>query len=261
MESVKRFMRYSTFAYRSRFGVMDWKKYILFTLLTPVIQMLCFSMVAKYANGGEMERWFIGNALILTYMSTLFGVGTQFSNERRLGTLGAIIAAPSSKLATFLPRTVLFIFEGVLNIIVGFIFGLLFFGLNIPLSKMLSLLLLCFIASFAATGFGVLISSLALLTRDLNLLLNVMSMAMLGLTGANFPLERLPKVLSFIPNLLPLTRSIKLSQIILNGGTISNNMYLVVSELFVGIIFAVLGIALFKYIERQAVVKGTLDLL
>ncbi len=223
--------------------------------------MFCFALLAKYANGGNIDRWFVGNALVLTYMSSLFGMGTQLSNERRTGTLVMIIASPASKIATFLPRTIMFAIEGVLNVMVGFAFGFLFFGLNISMEQFLSLLALCFIASFAAAGFGVLISSLALLTRDLNLLLNIASMVLLGLTGANFPLERLPKFLQFLPNLLPLTRSIKLSHYIIKGDTLMCHSELVFSEILVGFLPMVLGALLFKVIEKQAIKRGTLDLM
>ncbi len=261
MESLSRFFRRSAFTYKSRFGAMNWKSYILFTLITPVMQMLCFALLARYANGGNIERWFIGNALVLTYMSSLFGMGTQLSNERKTGTLAMIIASPASKITTFLPRTIMFAIEGVLNVMVGFAFGFLFFGLNISVEQFFSLLGLCFIASFAAAGFGVVISSLALLTRDLNLLLNIASMVLLGLTGANFPLERLPGFLQFLPNLLPLTRSIKLSHYIIKGDSIVSHSDLVLSEILVGFLLMLLGALLFKLIERQAIKGGTLDLM
>ncbi len=261
METIRRFFRRSVFTYKSRFGAMDWKAYILFTLITPVMQMLCFTIVARYANGGKIEHWFIGNALVLTYMSSLFGMGTQLARERQTGTLTMIIASPASKIATFLPRTIMFAFEGVLNVIIGFVFGYVFFGLNISAEQFYSLIALCFLASFAATGFGVVVSSLALLTRDLNLLLNVASMVLLGLTGANFPLERLPEFLQFLPNILPLTRSIQLSHYIIKGDTISNHINLVFTEILVGLSLMIFGALLFKIIERQAIKEGTLDLM
>ncbi len=261
METIKRFFRRSVFTYKSRFGAMDWKAYVLFTLLTPVIQMLCFTLLAKYANGGKIEHWFIGNALVLTYMSSLFGIGTQLSNERRTGTLTMIIASPASKIATFLPRTIMFTLEGVVNVLVGFAFGFICFGLNISLEQFLYLIVLCFLASFAAAGFGVVISSLALLTRDLNLLINISSMVLLGLTGANFPISRLPNFLQFLPKILPLTRSIKLSHYVIKGESILNHSNLIFSEILLGFILMLLGSLLFKFIERQAIKKGTLDLM
>lgn len=261
METFQRLFRNAAFTYKIRFGAINWKAYILFTLVTPVMQMFCFALLARYANGGNIDYWFIGNALVLTYMSSLFGMGTQFSNEREIGTLILIIASPESKLATFLPRTIMFTIEGCLNVIVGFAFGFLAFGFNISTGQFLSLLVLCLIASFVASGLGVVISSLALLTGDLNLLLNVSSMVLLGLTGANFPLERLPHFLQFLPNILPLTRSIKLSHYIMKGETLMSHSYLVFGEIFMGLLLMILGMLLFKFIEKKAIKKGTLDLI
>lgn len=261
METFQRFFRHAVFTYKIRFGAINWKAYILFTLVTPVMQMFCYALLARYANGGNIDYWFIGNALVLTYMSSLFGMGTQFSNEREIGTLVVIIASPESKIATFLPRTVIFAIEGCLNVIVGFAFGFFVFGFNISIGQFLSLVVLCFVASFVAAGFGVMISSLALLTRDLNLLLNVSSMLLLGLTGANFPLERLPQFLQFLPKILPLTRSIKLSHYIMKGETLMSHSYLVFGEIFMGLSLMIIGMLLFKFIEKKAITDGTLNLI
>ncbi len=260
MESIKRFFRRSVFVYKSRLATMNWKTYILFTLFTPVLQMTCYSIVAKYANGGRMEKWFIANALVLTFMSTIYGAGTQLSRERNLGTLRLIIASPSSLVATYLPRNILWMLEGVLNILTGFAFGFIFFGFNITLSQLSSLLILSVLASFAVSGFAVIISSLALLTRDLNLLVNVASMLLLGLTGANFPLERLPSFMRFVPDILPLTRTIKLSRYVIKGESILSHFDLVIEEIILGIILTIVGLILFKIIERIAIKQGTLDL-
>jgi ABC-2 type transport system permease protein len=203
----------------------------------------------------------VGNALVLTFFNAIFGVGSQLTRERETGTLIMLIASPSNRLGILLPRAILHIFDGLITVVFGFILAFVLFGLRIPFVVYPQLLLVLLAASFSAMSFGIIISCLGLLTRDLNLLLNIAAMALLGLTGANFPVESLPTWLSMLPWLLPLTRSIKLARLLIEGQAMMEHINLLVGEFLIGTVFIVIGFSVFTFIERSAIRKGTLDVL
>jgi ABC-2 type transport system permease protein len=260
IDTVKRFFRKASFSYKALFSVMNWKQYVFMNLSSPLAQMICFAMLATYANGGGMEKWLVGNALVMTYFNAIFGVGSQLTRERNTGTLTMLIASPSNRLGILIPRATLHVFDGILTVAIGFIVAFLVFGLRLPLNIIPSLIIVLLAASFSAMAFGIIISCLGLLTRDLNLLLNVASMSLLGLTGANFPLSYLPKGISYIPWGLPLTRSIALSKYLISGQSLTDHWQLLLGEFLIGLIFIIFGLLMFKSIEKQAISKGTLEI-
>lgn len=260
IDRLKRLVRKATFSYKALFSVLNWKQYVFMNLSSPLTQMICFAMLATYASGGGMEKWLVGNALVMTYFNAIFGVGSQLTRERNTGTLTMLIASPSSRLGILIPRATLHVLDGILTVAIGFLVAFIVFGLRLPLNIIPSLVIVLLAASFSAMAFGIIISCLGLLTRDLNLLLNVASMSLLGLTGANFPLSYLPNGIDYIPWALPLTRSIALSKHLISGQVLSNHLNLLIGEVLIGIVFIFIGLVMFKSIEKQAISKGTLEI-
>lgn len=261
LDPFKRLARKATLSYKGLFGIMNWQQYVMVNLGTPIMQMLCFTMVANYVYGAvDVSKWLIGNALVMTYFNAIFGVGSQLSSERNSGTLKLLIASPSDRVGIFLPRAILHIFDGLFAVIVGFIIGTVFLGFTLPLSAWPAFLVALIVASFSAMSFGLIISCLGLLSRDLNLILNIASMSMLSLTGANFPIDRMPFWLQTISQAMPLTRSIALCRALQNGESLSANIDLLYGELILGALLMVVGILLFHLMEKIAIKRGVLEL-
>lgn len=261
MDPIKRLFRKATLSYKGLFAVMSVQQYLMVNLGSPLMQMLCFTLVARYVYGGvDVSHWFIGNALVLTYFNAIFGIGVQLTQEKNSGTLKLLIASPSSGVGIFLPRAILHIFDGLVTVLFGLMIGALIFGFNLPFSSWPAFLLILLVASFSAMAFGLIISCLGLLTRDLNLVLNVASMTMLGLTGANFPLERMPVWLQPVGQLMPLTRSIEASRSLYAGMPLSDLSGMLIGELILGIVLMAFGVLIFNVMTRVAVRLGVLEM-
>ncbi len=261
MDSVRVIARKATLSYKGLFSVMDWKTYLMVNISNPIMQMLCFTILAHYVNGSaDVSYWLIGNVLVMTYFNAVFGVGVQLTSEKFAGTLKLLVASPSSRVGIFLPRAILHIFDGLSTVLVGFLVGFAIFGFRLDTSAWLSFILILLVASFSAMSFGLVISCMGLLTRDLNLILNVASMAMLGLTGANFPIDRLPSFMRIASRAMPLTRSIELGRLIHRGEGMLGNIHLLYGELLVGVALMLLGVLIFGTMERYAIKKGVLEL-
>lgn len=261
MDPFKRLVRKATLSYKALFAVMSVKQYLMVNLGSPLMQMLCFTLVARYVYGSmDVSYWFIGNALVLTYFNAIFGVGVQLTQEKNSGTLKLLIASPSSGVSIFLPRAILHIFDGLVTVFIGLVVGLLLFGFSLPIQSWPAFLLILVVASFSAMAFGLIISCFGLLTRDLNLVLNIASMAMLGLTGANFPLDRMPSWLLPVSRAMPLTRSIEASRALYSGVPFSEISGMLVGEIGLGIVLMMIGTALFGVMARVAIKQGVLEM-
>lgn len=253
--------RKATLSYKGLFSVMNWKQYLLVNLMSPILQMFCFSLVAAYVYGYyDLQRWIIGNAFVITYFNAIFGVGIQLYSEKAIGTLKLLIASPSNRLSIFLPRAILHVFDGMFSTIVGLVAASVLLGFRLPLEVWPTFMLALFIASFSAMSFGLIIACMGMVSRDLNLILNIASMALLALTGANFPIERFPLLLQNISSLMPLTRSIKLARFLSDGFPLTDHLNLVFGELLLGFIFILIGYLTFHRMEKKAIQHGVLEL-
>lgn len=261
MDWFKRILRNAVIPYKNIFGAMGYQNYLMVNIGGPLFQMICFTLIASYANQSyDSTYWFIGNALVMTYFNAIFGVGSQLSAEKSYGTLLLLIASPTNRMSIFVPRAILHIFDSLLTVFIGLITGALLFGFTLPLSQVPAFILVIFIAAFSAMSFGLLISSLGLLTRDLNLILNIASMTLLGLTGANFPLEYLPFWIQRIAHVLPLTRSIELCRLLQAGESLGSHLSLLYGECLVGLGIMLVGFVVFSITEKMAIKRGILEL-
>lgn len=261
VDPMARLWRKATLSYKSLFAAMSWQQYAMVHLGSPLMQLLCFSLLSRYVYGRQdLGTWLIGNALLMTYFNAIFGVGSQLSSEKHSGTLPLLIASPSSRAGIFLPRTCLHILDGLVAVFLGFAVAALLFGFRLRPDQWAAFVLVFAVASLCAMSFGLIISCLGLLTRDLNLILNISSSLLLGLTGANFPLSRLPAWLQGFSQALPLTRSIALCRAIQAGAKLTENWQLLLGEVLLALAFMSLGVFLFRLIEGIAIKRGVLEL-
>lgn len=261
MNGILRFNRRLLFNYKNTFGAMSFSGYLIYRIINPFFQLVFFCTVASYVYGTkDVTPWVIGNALTLCYFSAFFGVGQTFISERYNGTLKSVISAPTPTLMIVMPRVLSQAIDAFVSVRVGFLAGFLIFNYQMPIDAILPSILVIIIAIMSAMGMGLLIGAFALLTRDINMLLNISSLTLIALTGSNFHIELLPKVLQWVSNLLPLTRSIKLMRFLAMGDTLSSHRHLLIEECMVGIIFFTLGMSIFHIIEKISLKKATLDL-
>jgi len=261
MAAILRFQRRFLLNYKSALSILSLQGYLMYRIINPFFQMLFFCTIAKYVYGSsDISPWVIGNAVVLCYFSAFFGVGQTFVAERSQGTLKTIISAPSKTVSVVLPRAIMQACDSLLSVLIGFLTGVIFFDFTMPLAALLPILLVLIVAILSAMGLGLLIGSFALLTRDINMLLNIASMALIALTGANFYVELLPLPLQGLSQLLPLTRSISLIRHLVAGQSLFNHITLFYTEMLIGFLYFILALLVFKIIENLSIKHATLDL-
>ncbi|MGL4798169.1 MAG: ABC transporter permease [Cellulosilyticaceae bacterium] len=263
MEMIGRLYRNGLYTYKSLYGGMDLKSFLCYAVMNPVLQVVFFSLIATEAYGeANIAPYVIGNALILITHSAFFGVGSVFVAERFMGTIKSLVTSPVNKFSIFVSKLVFYILEGLRSIGIGLLTGVLFFGVRLEWQVMGLFLITVVVVAFSACAMALAVGSLGLVTRDLNLIMNLMSMGLLALTGANFPVEWLPLGLRQIGEILPVTHGLKVIHMLLEPETLKMGMVYqqLGLELLIGISYCVIAYIVFRVFERMARVEATLDI-
>jgi ABC-2 type transport system permease protein len=263
MELVKRSYRNGLYTFKGLFGFLKPEVYVLVKVINPVFQVLFFSLIAKHAYGNkDITPFIIGNAFVLCMYNAFFGVGCNLINERGFGTLKLLIGSPCNKFFVFITKSSFHIIDGIITVSIGLITGIIFFNIRIPINILPYFLLCLLIAIFTACSMGMLVGSIGLITRDINMLLNLSSSLLMSLSGVNFPTEKLPLILQYISNILPLTNALKASKLLINGGIIDYGKInsLLFNELLLGIGYCIVAYISLRIMEKLAKCKATIDI-
>ena len=261
MDTLRRMYRNSLYSFKGLYGFLQPKIYILVKVINPVLQILFFSLIARHAyNGQDISPYIIGNAFVLCSMNAFFGAGCVMHSERSSGTLKNIIACPGNKFLIFTSKGLFHVLDGGITVAIGIVTGIIFLNLRIPLNALPVFILIILVSMFTACAMGLLIGSIGLVTRDINLLLNLASMSLMALSGVNFPVEQLPQGLQYISNIFPLTHCLKAARILSTESSFEGVGGLILKEAGIGILYCVFAYVIFKTMERVAKIKATIDI-
>lgn len=261
MENVLRFFRQSIMSYKALFTWLKPGVYITSKVAGPIFQVIFFSIMVSFAyKSSNITSYIIGNSIVLCTLNAIFGVGTVLTEERQMGTLKVVLASTINKFIVFVGRASFHIVDGLFTVLIGFTVGLVFFNIDLSHANLLLLLLNLIISVFSAAGLGLLIGCLGLVITDMNLIMNLASMGLLALTGANFPIEKFPAFIQGFCYLLPMTRGIQASKMIAAGAGIDSVYMLMLGEFLVGTVYILAGYGLMNTMERLARKRGTIEL-
>lgn len=261
MYSINRFFTQSYYSFKSLYGWTEPLMYFILKILNPIFQLCFFCLISKFLYGDvDMTSYVIGNSIVLCSYNCVFGLGIVFIQERMLGTLKVIVASPSNKLINFAEKGFINIFDSIITVVISLIAGAILFNADFSSISLFEFAIIIVIGMFSATCFGLFLGSFGMVTGNINMILNIISLMFLVFTGANYPIDSLPYFLRWISNILPLTRSIAVGKSFLLGESIFDNKMLVLGELAIGIFYFILGYVFLKITERIAQVSGSLDL-
>ena len=237
-------------------GMFNWATpigYVSYKLLMPISQILFFTELGIFATGRSNALYFaLGNALQLTAINGIFGVIMTVGNERQYGTLPILLGSPANRLITFLSRAFVHVLDGMLGVAVGLGLAILLFQLDFSHAN-LGLLAVCVVMiSLSTAGLGLMFGSLSLIMRDVLFIANTVYFLLLVFCGINVPVSRLPEWMQLISSGLPLTRGVQAAREAVAGASLGQVSGLLAGELGIGLIYAVIGYALFRWLEQQA---------
>ena len=261
MKHIQWFFRQSMVTYKSIFGIMDIKTFILTKIFSPLSSMLFFCYLALHAYGREnMADWVIGNAFATCVFPVFLGAGLVMIIERGIGTLRSIIASPTSRLVIFTSRSMMHIFNAVAVCILGLAMGIWIFKIDFSHVNLWMFGLIVVISMFAAIGLGMAFGSFGLVLRDINLFLNIFILGLIILSGANVALDQFPAPLLWISKAIPVTRGIEAARLLYDNASMSLIWPLVIQEFLMGILYFVIAYWMYRWMEYMARKHSTIDI-
>lgn len=261
MDRIKSFFEQSWLYYKGSNAHIDWEELIFYRIAIPLINLIYYCFIAKNSfNTDHLTYWVIGNSMLMCNYTCVLSIGSSFESERHYGRLKWLIASPYSRIATVIQKGLFFIFESIATVIMCIAFGSFLFGVDFSNVNLGLFTLVLFAGILAATCFGLFLSIFSLLFDSMHLILNLVSVSMMILCGANFPISNLPQAVQYISYCLPFTRSIEAANMLFGNVNKSHLLTLVGQELCVGLAYLLLCIILFKTIEKRAIRKATLEI-
>lgn len=247
------FVRSTWLQYVALFQWATLRGYVGYKIVLPVTQILFFVELGVYATGPQNALYFaLGNAMQITANAGIFGVIATVANERQYGTLPILLGSPANRLVTFLSRAIVNSIDGISSVVIAMALVVLLFRLNLQHANIPLLALCVLVVSITTSGLGLLFGSVGLIMRDAIVIANVVYYLLLVFCGINFPVARLPLAMQVIAYSLPLTRGVEAAREAAAGAAIGQVSGLLAGELAVGLVYAVLGYALFRWLENQA---------
>jgi ABC-2 type transport system permease protein len=236
--------------------------YLASKVIMPLNQLLFFTLLGTFATGRDNAQFYvIGNAIQVAAISGIFGVTFSISGDRWEGTLAYLFGTPANRLALFIGRAFMHVFDGMLGVFIGLFWGVVLLGLDLSQTDPGALLLTILITTFSTSGLGLLLGCLSLITRNVMFVNNTVYFLLLVFSGANIPLASLPIWMQRISSALPLTRGIASAREIIAGGEYRSVAGLLNGEVLIGVMYVFLGYALFRWFEAQAKRRGTLEVI
>lgn len=250
-------------AYLSYIALFAWLRpvtYMASKVIMPLNQLLFFTFLGISATGQDSASFYIiGNAVQAAAISGIYGVTFSVGGERWAGTLGYLFGTPANRMSIFLGRAFFHILDGMLGVVLAFIWGVVLFGLDLSNTDLVALGLTIMIATISTSGLGLLMGCLSLITRNIMFVNNTVYFMLLLLSGANIPIEFLPAPLQIVSYALPLTRGIQAARTLIAGGTMTEVSTLLLGELCIGLLYSLVGYFLFRSFELQAKRAGSLE--
>lgn len=260
MNAIKRFFSEAFLSQKGRSAAFAAEEFVLFEIAYPLVTMIFYCLLASFSFGTvRLERWVIGNSFLLCTNACVFGTGRVFATERYNGRLRSIIASPCNKFAVLLSNGVFPMLFALCAAVLGMLAGSLLFhadfsGVNLALVAVAAV---C--AMISATGFGLLLASVCLISDSMHLILNIAAFLLMIFTGTEFPVERLPFAGQVFAWMMPLTKSVRATHLLLDGDSASYAP-LVCAELLTALALVLLSFLILRFAETAARKNGRFDL-
>ena len=160
----------------------------------------------KIGNIGYQTFLFPGILVIPLSFTSIF-YGAYLVWDRKIDFLKEVLVAPLSRTTIFIGKVLGGITDSFFEVIILLVIGL-FLGFHYPLANLIGILSILFFAVITMVSFGLLIGSTMESPEGFQLLSSFIVLPMLFLSGAFFPIDKLPVYLK-IPNAIdPLTYAV-----------------------------------------------------
>jgi ABC-2 type transport system permease protein len=260
MNNLRLFWQGAILSYIALFHWLEPVTYAASKIVSPLAQILFFTFLGTYATGRSNAHFYvIGNAMQIAAVSGIFGVVMAIGGDRWNGTLPYLFGTPANRSVMFFGRAFIHVLDGILGVIIGFVWGVLLLKLDLSQTNLGLLALTITITTLSTCGMGLLMGCIGLITVNVMFVNNTVFYALLIFSGANIPVASLPGWMQVISSGLPLTRGIAAARALITGASWQDVAPLLRGELLVGLAYGFLGYILFSWFETQAKRSGKLE--
>lgn len=235
----------------ARVAKLSWALYladlpfwILFLVQFPrgLVQALFFMYLASAAGGQEQARFaLIGNAIHISALYALLYMSGIIESDKWNGTLIFRVAAPGNWPVSMLGLSVA---QYTTVFSIGMIIFVVFIPTTTPEISWLNFLraIPLILTTIMCVGtLGWLIGSVALTTRWVETLDNVVAYALMIICGVNFPIEAMPNIVQVVSALVPLTNGLLAVRAVIDGASFIAILPLIGREILISIFYGMVA--------------------
>ncbi|HEX9017800.1 MAG TPA: ABC transporter permease [Anaerolineaceae bacterium] len=214
---------------------------------------------AAYSGTGDFISFMLLGMVLSNFITSVFwGIGYALKDDMDSGVLESNWLTPTSRPILLIARTFSNMFTTLVISAAMMVIAAALFGFR-PTGDALLALVPVIPMLVGLYGFGLAFAAVVLLMRDANTLVDVGSFLVQLLSGAQFPIQALPRFMLPIALALPLTYGFDASRgILLKTNTVLPVRYEI--GLLVVFMFVMIwvGLKVFNNMERKVRMKGTL---
>lgn len=265
MSLLRIFFSSAVFSFKAQFSWLYPPMWLAMKLVMSLSQMSFFVFVGQFlvTTGNRptdiIAYIAIGNAVQTLAWNTIFSVINITSHDKWDGTLPLVLATPAHRLPLFVGRAMLHVLDGMLSVVISFVYAVFLFGVNFGNTNAWALIVTVFLTSFTMAGFGLLIGGFSFYFRNPLVFANIFSFILLIFCGVNFPVQDLPQPLQVVSYIFPLTYGVDAARRAIVGATLTDIAPLLGQMLIVGFISIILGYVFFRSFEHLTRKTGQLE--
>lgn len=260
MNYLRIFFSSAVFSFKAQFHWLNPSMYLTMKFVLSLSQMAFFVFVGLFIRGPEAIPFIaIGNALQSLSWNTVFSVINITGHDKWDGTLPLVLATPASRLPLYIGRAMIHVLDGLLSVVISFIFAAFIFGVDFGQTNALALAAAVFLTSFTMSGFGLLIGGFSFHFRNPLVFANIFTYVLLIFCGVNFPIQDLPSQVQPVSYFFPLTYGVTAARSAITGATLIDISPVLGQQLAVGLASMLLGYFMFQVFERSARKTGKME--
>lgn len=257
---MTRFLQASWLSFKGTNAIYSGEEFLMLQIIQPLSMLIFYVLLASYSfSPNDLTRWIVGNSFLMCINTTIFSLGSTFNQERFYGRLRAIVVSPTKTIEVVIQKCFFPSIISIIVVLIGLFTGSLLFNSNLSLNEIPSLVIVLFISMLAASAFGMFISTFGLISDSMHLVLNFIGSGIVILSGANFPVEQLPRFAQLIAKALPIRNGLNASYTLLEPGSGEVSRF-IISEFLICIFYLIGTMVVFRVLENKAKHKATLEI-
>jgi ABC-2 type transport system permease protein len=190
------------------------KSRVIGSFAQPLLLLVAFGFgfgpVFEQAGQGSYLQFLVPGIISMSVLFSSIFSGIELIWDKQFGFLKETLVAPVSRLNIMIGKVLggatIAVMQGIIILLISLLFGFKIYNIWFALLSVLAML----ITAIIFTAIGTAIASKLTDMQGFQLLMNLLVMPLFFLSGALFPLNDLPKSISVITSLNPLTYAVDL---------------------------------------------------